>query len=36
MLLTCGGQIGVLQWFARLWSIDQDEFWGARTSCLTT
>ena len=21
-------EIGVLQWFARLWEIDQDDFWG--------
>jgi histidine decarboxylase len=36
VLPTCRGQIGVLQWFARLWSIDQDEFWGESTSCLGT
>jgi hypothetical protein len=28
-------QIGVLQWFARLWEIDQDEYWGYITNCGT-
>ena len=28
-------QIGVLQWFARLWDIDQDEYWGYITNCGT-
>lgn len=28
-------EIGVLQWFARLWEIDIDEFWGYVTNCGT-
>ncbi|GAB4821741.1 hypothetical protein N2152v2_008787 [Parachlorella kessleri] len=28
-------EIGVLQWFARLWEIEQDEFWGYITNCGT-
>jgi histidine decarboxylase len=28
-------QIGVLHWFARLWEIDQDEYWGYITNCGT-
>ncbi|EIE21592.1 serine decarboxylase [Coccomyxa subellipsoidea C-169] len=28
-------EIGVLQWFARLWEIDQDEYWGYITNCGT-
>ena len=28
-------QIGVLQWFARLWEIDADEMWGYVTNCGT-
>ena len=34
-LLGWNAQIGVLQWFARLWEIDQDEFWGYITNCGT-
>ncbi|KAI3436035.1 hypothetical protein D9Q98_002092 [Chlorella vulgaris] len=28
-------EIGVLQWFARLWEIDVDDFWGYITNCGT-
>lgn len=28
-------EIGVLQWFARLWEIGEDEFWGYVTNCGT-
>ena len=28
-------QIGVLHWFARLWEIDQDDYWGYITNCGT-
>eukprot|EP00887_Chlorella_sp_A99_P006485 scaffold3.g6485.t1 len=28
-------EIGVLQWFARLWEIELDEFWGYITNCGT-
>ena len=28
-------EIGVLNWFARLWEIPQDEFWGYVTNCGT-
>lgn len=28
-------QIGVLHWFARLWEIDQEDFWGYITNCGT-
>ena len=28
-------QVGVLQWFARLWEIDQDDYWGYITNCGT-
>ena len=28
-------QVGVLHWFARLWEIDQDEYWGYITNCGT-
>ena len=28
-------EIGVLQWFARLWEIDADDFWGYITNCGT-
>lgn len=27
--------MGVLQWFARLWEIDQDDYWGYITNCGT-
>jgi histidine decarboxylase len=28
-------QVGVLDWFARLWDIDQAEYWGYVTNCGT-
>lgn len=28
-------EIGVLQWFARLWEIEADDFWGYITNCGT-
>lgn len=28
-------EIGVLNWFARLWEIERDEFWGYVTNCGT-
>ena len=28
-------QIGVLQWFAKLWEIDSDDYWGYITNCGT-
>lgn len=28
-------QIGVLHWFARLWEIDQGDYWGYITNCGT-
>ena len=28
-------QIGVLHWFARLWEIEQDQYWGYITNCGT-
>lgn len=28
-------EIGVLQWFARLWEIELDDFWGYITNCGT-
>ncbi|KAK9810144.1 hypothetical protein WJX72_005530 [[Myrmecia] bisecta] len=28
-------EIGVLHWFARLWEIDQDDYWGYITNCGT-
>ena len=28
-------QIGVLHWFARLWEIEQDKYWGYITNCGT-
>ncbi|CAL5229647.1 g13012 [Coccomyxa viridis] len=28
-------EVGVLQWFARLWEIDQDDYWGYITNCGT-
>ena len=28
-------QIGVLNWFAKLWEIDQEEYWGYVTNCGT-
>jgi hypothetical protein len=28
-------QVGVLNWFARLWDIDEDEYWGYITNCGT-
>lgn len=28
-------QVGVLNWFARLWEIDEEEYWGYITTCGT-
>lgn len=28
-------QIGVLNWFAKLWEIDNEEYWGYVTNCGT-
>jgi hypothetical protein len=28
-------QVGVLNWFARLWEIDEEEYWGYITNCGT-
>jgi glutamate/tyrosine decarboxylase-like PLP-dependent enzyme len=28
-------EVGVLQWFAKLWDIDQEDFWGYITNCGT-
>ncbi len=28
-------QIGVLNWFARLWEIEQEDYWGYVTNCGT-
>jgi histidine decarboxylase len=28
-------QVGVLNWFARLWEIDEQEYWGYITNCGT-
>jgi len=28
-------EVGVLQWFAKLWEIEQDDFWGYITNCGT-
>ena len=28
-------EIGVLQWFARLWEISEDDYWGYVTNCGT-
>ena len=33
--MTLPVQIGVLHWFARLWEIDQDQYWGYITNCGT-
>jgi histidine decarboxylase len=27
--------VGVLNWFAKLWEIDQEEYWGYITTCGT-
>lgn len=35
LLMTLSMQIGVLHWFARLWEIDQDQYWGYITNCGT-
>jgi hypothetical protein len=32
---NCCLQVGVLNWFARLWDIDEDEYWGYITNCGT-
>ena len=32
---SCCVQIGVLHWFARLWEIDQGDYWGYITNCGT-
>ena len=36
-VLSCGYcfQIGVLQWFAKLWEIDSKDYWGYITNCGT-
>lgn len=31
----CVLQIGVLNWFAKLWEIDTEEYWGYVTNCGT-
>ena len=31
----CALQIGVLHWFARLWEIEQEDYWGAPAFCLS-
>jgi glutamate/tyrosine decarboxylase-like PLP-dependent enzyme len=28
-------QVGVLNWFAKLWEIDEDQYWGYITNCGT-
>jgi glutamate/tyrosine decarboxylase-like PLP-dependent enzyme len=28
-------QVGVLDWFARLWEIEKDDYWGYITNCGT-
>lgn len=28
-------EVGVLNWFAKLWEIDEDEYWGYITNCGT-
>lgn len=28
-------EVGVLNWFARLWEIDEEEYWGYITNCGT-
>lgn len=28
-------EVGVLEWFARLWEIEKDEYWGYITNCGT-
>ena len=28
-------EIGVLDWFARLWELEKDEYWGYMTNCGT-
>ena len=28
-------QVGVLQWFAKLWEIDSEDYWGYITNCGT-
>ena len=28
-------QVGVLNWFARLWEIDEEDYWGYITTCGT-
>lgn len=34
--VLCGDtQVGVLNWFARLWEIDEQEYWGYITNCGT-
>lgn len=35
MLLPVWLQIGVLQWFAKLWEIDTEDYWGYITNCGT-
>lgn len=31
----CSAQVGVLNWFARLWEIDEQDYWGYITNCGT-
>ena len=33
--LPCTPQVGVLNWFAKLWEIDAEEYWGYITTCGT-
>ncbi len=33
--LTMATQVGVLNWFAKLWEIDEEEYWGYITTCGT-
>ena len=28
-------EVGVLDWFARLWELEKDEYWGYITNCGT-
>ena len=32
---TSGESTGVLNWFAKIWEIEQDEYWGYVTTCGT-
>jgi len=35
ILISVDLQIGVLQWFAKLWEIDSEDYWGYITNCGT-